>query len=153
MAKDKWHGAGGLSIIKPKAGDQTLGPQEERLILGPFRFVNHDCSPNCQVTHVFQFTGPSSRSYEFIQIPGTYAYMVEAIRDIEFNEPITVSYTNRGYYDPSQPCLCATCNPANPPKSPERRPQVEQISSNKTRRGGVRYRRKKLREVFEEATG
>jgi len=38
------------SVITPIRGQ--LGSQEERICLGPFRFVNHDCSPNAQVcTH------------------------------------------------------------------------------------------------------
>lgn len=38
----------GLSVIE--SGRRQLGPRGPRLILGPFRFVNHDCEPNCQVS-------------------------------------------------------------------------------------------------------
>jgi hypothetical protein len=37
----------GISNIQSHASQ--LGPSGVRLILGPFRFVNHDCEPNCQV--------------------------------------------------------------------------------------------------------
>ncbi len=37
----------GISVIQG-SGNQ-LGPEVPRLILGPFRFVNHDCNPNAQV--------------------------------------------------------------------------------------------------------
>ena len=38
---------GGLSVILRSSGQ--LGPKDERLILGPLRFANHECiTPNCQ---------------------------------------------------------------------------------------------------------
>src|SRR5262245_58970954 len=37
----------GFSIIQ--SHPQQKGPIGNRLILGPFRFANHDCEPNCQV--------------------------------------------------------------------------------------------------------
>jgi hypothetical protein len=36
-----------VSVIE--AHPRQLGPVGYRLILGPFRFVNHDCNPNAQV--------------------------------------------------------------------------------------------------------
>jgi hypothetical protein len=38
---------GVISVIS--AHRSQKGPKGNRLILGPFRFANHDCSPNCQV--------------------------------------------------------------------------------------------------------
>src|SRR4029077_3829079 len=38
----------GPSVIE--AASNQLGPIGPRLILGPFRFVNHDCKPNAQVS-------------------------------------------------------------------------------------------------------
>jgi len=40
--------APGPSVIE--AAPSQLGPLGQRLILGPFRFVNHDCKPNAQVS-------------------------------------------------------------------------------------------------------
>jgi hypothetical protein len=37
----------GLSIIQ--SSRKQLGPFGPRLLLGPLRFANHDCKPNCQV--------------------------------------------------------------------------------------------------------
>ena len=36
-----------ISIIESSRGH--LGPLGPRLLLGPLRFANHDCDPNCQV--------------------------------------------------------------------------------------------------------
>ncbi|KAF8496370.1 hypothetical protein F5888DRAFT_1804059 [Russula emetica] len=40
-------GTGGLSVIMRGFGQ--LGPEKEHLILGPLRFVNHECKLNCQI--------------------------------------------------------------------------------------------------------
>ena len=37
----------GPSIVKSCPGQ--LGPSGNRSVLGPFRFINHDCNPNAQV--------------------------------------------------------------------------------------------------------
>ena len=47
MSKDIFEGPG-PSVILPTASQ--LGPQGPRMILGPFRLVNHDCKPNGQVS-------------------------------------------------------------------------------------------------------
>src|SRR6266852_8407010 len=47
MSSDNF-GQGGLSVILHSPGQ--LGPEKERLILGPLWFVNHRCEPNCQVS-------------------------------------------------------------------------------------------------------
>jgi hypothetical protein len=48
MSSDLYGADGGFSIIESTA--QQLGPIGQRLILGPFRFANHECEPNCQVS-------------------------------------------------------------------------------------------------------
>jgi hypothetical protein len=47
MSSDNYGQAGGLSVILSSTGQ--LGPPNERLMLGPVRFANHECMPNCQV--------------------------------------------------------------------------------------------------------
>ena len=37
----------GISVAEASKGQK--GPMGPRLMLGPLRFVNHDCKPNCQV--------------------------------------------------------------------------------------------------------
>ena len=37
------------SVSTIQSSQRQLGPEGARIILRPFRFVNHDCSPNCQV--------------------------------------------------------------------------------------------------------
>jgi hypothetical protein len=47
MSSDIVDGQRAISVIKSSPGQKgAVGP---RLILGPFRFANHDCAPNCQV--------------------------------------------------------------------------------------------------------
>jgi hypothetical protein len=48
--------AGGLSVILRSPGQ--LGPENERLILGPLRFANHECKPNCQVNFCSKYVCP-----------------------------------------------------------------------------------------------
>jgi hypothetical protein len=38
----------GVSLIEALGGQK--GPLGCRLLLGPIRFANHDCNPNCQVS-------------------------------------------------------------------------------------------------------
>jgi hypothetical protein len=46
-------GTGGLSVILRDSGQ--LGPENERMILGPLRFANHECKPNCQVSFYYTY--------------------------------------------------------------------------------------------------
>ena len=48
MSSDIVDGQQAISVINSSL--RQRGPVGPRLILGPFRFANHDCSPNCQVT-------------------------------------------------------------------------------------------------------
>jgi hypothetical protein len=52
MSSDNVNG-GGLSVITRSTGQ--LGPRDERLVLGPIRFANHECVPNCQVNLFYFF--------------------------------------------------------------------------------------------------
>lgn len=47
MSSDLVQGKPAISIIESSM--QQKGPHGPRLLLGPFRFANHDCKPNCQV--------------------------------------------------------------------------------------------------------
>ncbi|KAF8803051.1 hypothetical protein BYT27DRAFT_7044026, partial [Phlegmacium glaucopus] len=74
-----------------------VGP---RLILGPFRFANHDCSPNCQ---------------QIMPIPNSFAYTLCTLQKIEAGQSITLNYAADGSYFGDKACGCATCNPHQPP--------------------------------------
>ena len=101
----------GPSVIE--AAPNQLGPMGQRLILGPFRFVNHDCKPNSQVSFllhlsifdtfwVFFLTLP----IQIFPIPDTHACVMATIQPIAANEEITIKYQQSGYYD--QRCLCSS---------------------------------------------
>ncbi|KAJ2453538.1 histone lysine methyltransferase Set9 [Coemansia sp. RSA 2336] len=62
------------------------------LFLGPARFVNHDCNPNCQFTSL-----------------GSDAICFQALRTIEPGEEITTHYGNSYFGAENCECLCATC--------------------------------------------
>ncbi|KAK9330854.1 hypothetical protein V1520DRAFT_339393 [Lipomyces starkeyi] len=66
---------------------------ESCLMLGPCRFVNHDCDPNAR----------------FIAQGGHGVVAVVAIRKIEVREEITVSYADNYFGKKNRECMCATC--------------------------------------------
>jgi hypothetical protein len=71
------------------------------LFLGPARFVNHDCNPNCQVrTKLFfdQFMSLSNNVICFV-----------AVRPIEIGEEMTTFYGQDYFGKDNQDCLCKTC--------------------------------------------
>jgi hypothetical protein len=90
-------------------------------------------------------------------IKGTHAYVLVTLKDIVPGQPISVSYTKNGYYEPDQKCLCSTCQPDDPPVPPAKRPVVHKDLTRrpgpKKRRGGKRARvRRENRIVREEAS-
>ncbi|KAG0268201.1 Histone-lysine N-methyltransferase set9 [Actinomortierella ambigua] len=62
------------------------------LFLGPARFVNHDCDPNC----------------EFIPA-GQEAISFKVIKPIHVNDEITTKYGDNYFGPNNRECLCATC--------------------------------------------
>ncbi|KAK9245979.1 hypothetical protein V1506DRAFT_536803 [Lipomyces tetrasporus] len=66
---------------------------ESCLMLGPCRFVNHDCNPNAR------FMAKGSH--------GVVA--VVAVRKIEVGEEVTVSYADNYFGKKNRECMCATC--------------------------------------------
>ncbi|KAJ9079817.1 histone lysine methyltransferase Set9 [Entomophthora muscae] len=65
---------------------------KSHLLLGPARFVNHDCNPNT----AFQFHD-------------TQSIIFRALRPIDFGEEITVSYGNNYFGINNCECLCRSC--------------------------------------------
>ncbi|KAG0130759.1 hypothetical protein HOY82DRAFT_579121 [Tuber indicum] len=62
------------------------------LLLGPARFINHDCQPNCKFT---------TAGKEHVNL------YVE--RDIKSGEEITVKYADDYFGEGNRECLCRTC--------------------------------------------
>ncbi|KAF9301007.1 Histone-lysine N-methyltransferase set9 [Mortierella antarctica] len=62
------------------------------LFLGPARFVNHDCDPNCNFMPV-----------------GADVICFKALKSIDINEEITTYYGDNYFGVGNQECLCATC--------------------------------------------
>ncbi|KAG0320704.1 Histone-lysine N-methyltransferase set9 [Dissophora globulifera] len=62
------------------------------LFLGPARFVNHDCDPNCS----------------FMAAGSTVIYF-KVLRQINANDEITTHYGDNYFGINNQECLCATC--------------------------------------------
>lgn len=59
MSADLFEGEGPSVIL---ANATQSGPQGPRIILGPFRLINHDCNPNAQVSRklLALFSNPGS---------------------------------------------------------------------------------------------
>jgi hypothetical protein len=139
---------GGFSVIQPSSAQ--LGPQEPRIILGPFRFANHDCQPNCQARYSksFQLGHLISWSPQILPIKKTNACVLVTLRGISDGEPLTIKYSAEGYHDEESPCQCASCKPASPPNAPRRQVDTSNFqpsSGKKRKRGGRRAKAKKLR--------
>ncbi|KAI5857572.1 hypothetical protein BZA05DRAFT_346901 [Tricharina praecox] len=62
------------------------------LLLGPARFVNHDCEPNSR------FITTNKENIQLI-----------VLRDIEIGEEITVCYADDYFGDGNKECLCRSC--------------------------------------------
>lgn len=92
-----------------------------QVLLGPARFVNHDCEPNA----AFHKTGPSMT--------------FRAVRPIRPNEEILVLYGEHYFGTDNCECLCATCEkrgkgvysrvPPPPGDAPESVPMISTIDS------------------------
>ena len=109
MSSDAASGKG-LSIIQ--GSNKQLGPNVPRVILGPFRFVNHDCSPNAQVGASGSGPGLLSDARQIYAIPGTHAMVVISLETIAAGADITVRYQQGGYY--LKGCRCKTCTGMDP---------------------------------------
>jgi SET domain len=141
MSSDLQHHAS-ISVIQSHQSQQ--GPCGQRLILGPFRFANHDCAPNCQVSvQNFTLLHVSELPDQIAHIPGTYAFCLLALREIEVGEPLTVRYTRDGYYDLTSGCRCKTCHPESPPiikrKTPA--PATDTGIRKRKHRAGIKHNR------------
>jgi histone-lysine N-methyltransferase SUV420H len=62
------------------------------LLLGPARFINHDCDANAELCPA-----------------GKNLVKVVAVRDIKIGEEITVTYSDHYFGENNAECLCATC--------------------------------------------
>lgn len=70
---------------------QTTSNGNANLLLGPARFVNHDCNPNCLF----------SRKGRQISL--------RAIKDIYPGQELTVTYAENYFGDQNKECRCVTC--------------------------------------------
>ena len=86
-------------------------------------------------------------------IPGSHAFTICAIRDIETGEPVTVKYSaDDSYFDEGQ-CGCDSCHPDQPPIAPRR--SIDNATAKKdptkkkaTRRGGQRARQRREQKLY-----
>jgi hypothetical protein len=100
----------GPSIIEGSV--KQLGPNVPRFILGPFRFLNHDCSPNAQVSASESGLELLSEMRQIYAIPDTHAYVCIAVEMIHADADISVCYERDGYYKDG--CRCKTCTGVDP---------------------------------------
>lgn len=102
-----------------------------QLLLGPARFVNHDCNPNCE----FYRLGHSNMIFK-------------CLRDIGLNEEITTFYGENYFEASNSECMCLTCEERghgifvaftqagkeDPPAETHDRTSDESISDQKSKR-------------------
>jgi hypothetical protein len=100
----------GPSIIEGSV--KQLGPNVPRFILGPFRFLNHDCNPNAQVSASESGLELLSEMRKIYGIPDTHSYVCIALKTIHADADISVSYERDGYYKDG--CRCKTCTGRSP---------------------------------------
>jgi histone-lysine N-methyltransferase SUV420H len=140
------HACGSLSsnLHKPghatiEATTQQLGPTGSRLILGPLRFVNHDCNPNSQVscdpTLRVRTIAHATIGGQLYPIPNSNAFTIITLRQIEAGDSITVKYTEGGYWGE---CWCGTCKGYSTLVLPRRENKDVPNPNKKQRRGGKR---------------
>ncbi|TFK69900.1 hypothetical protein BDN72DRAFT_959213 [Pluteus cervinus] len=122
--------SGGKFVIRSQPG-----ATDKKLILGPIRFVNHDCKPNCQI----QYT------------PDSQACTLRTLREIQPDEMLTISYEADGYFEPPKAaggeCNCASCCPRIPkPDNPGQLSASADTGKKRRRRprGGRRAKKRKL---------
>jgi hypothetical protein len=96
MSTDVFEGLG-PSVIQPTPGQ--LGPQGPRMILGPFRLVNHDCKPNGQVsgTPAYLFSGmPISRHQcRYMPFPRQMHFAWSPLRTFRQEQKLQLRMTRR----------------------------------------------------------
>lgn len=86
-------------IRSGSAGDFSIINTSRRscssMMLGPARFINHDCQPNAQF------------------ISNGRGLMVKALRNIDIGEEVTVQYAPNYFGEMNRECLCASCEREN----------------------------------------
>ncbi|KDR65697.1 hypothetical protein GALMADRAFT_148468 [Galerina marginata CBS 339.88] len=86
-----------LSMITPhhdNRNDDKNPSFEEKLLIGPIRFINHRCV---------------SYNVEFIAIRDTYAFTVVATKNIKAKEEILLCYGVNYFKEKGSECLCEDC--------------------------------------------
>ncbi|KAG0220236.1 Histone-lysine N-methyltransferase set9 [Mortierella sp. NVP41] len=103
------------------------------LFLGPARFVNHDCDPNCS----FMSAGSSAIYFKVQKL-------------INVNDEITTNYGDNYFGVDNQECLCATCDrlgrggyKGKKPTVEEEVPEVETPEPEQEDMSGRRLRSRK----------
>ncbi|KAF9161547.1 Histone-lysine N-methyltransferase set9 [Actinomortierella ambigua] len=74
------------------SGAIRAGPQGTSVLLGPVRFVNHDCDPNCKIV----FAGHGNIS-------------LGAVKPIRIHEEITINFGKNHFGPKNKDCRCVTC--------------------------------------------
>lgn len=84
-------------------------------LLGPLRFINHRCSPNCEV-RVYKLTLVHILivSLQYIVIKNKWTHFIKAKADIAVGEEIFVSYGSDYFEDLGDDgCVCEDCKKRN----------------------------------------
>ncbi|KDR70301.1 hypothetical protein GALMADRAFT_144960 [Galerina marginata CBS 339.88] len=94
MPEDRAEKYTDLSTITPHKDNRNDGSFEEKLLIGPIRFINHRCV---------------SYNVEFIAIRDTYAFTIMATKNIKAKEEILLCYGVDYFKENGSECLCEDC--------------------------------------------
>lgn len=112
-----------LSVITPH--HDNLGPPENRILVGPLRFINHSCLPNIEVstTGLILYRLKVTCFTQWCAVKNTDAYVPWAKKAIVKDEELFANY-GEGWWNEKESCPCNACMQRPTPRRSTRRTEA-----------------------------